>query len=150
MDSKMKSPPEKEAGQASLVFIASLVIIMASFALLVDGGRYLVMRNRARMMADASALSGASMLDIEKAQEGDFVLDPVEAYKTADARFNDNKEDSPEWADFQLAQIQVRENEIWVTITGTSTPLFGSNLGLNYSATVISSARAASGISSER
>ncbi|MCK4784487.1 MAG: Tad domain-containing protein [Desulfobacteraceae bacterium] len=150
MDKIIISKREKEAGQASIVFIASLVIIMASFALLVDGGRYLVMRNRVRMMADASALSGASMLDIEEAQKGNFNLDPVMAYHTAEQRFKDNKEDSPEWADFQLVQIQVRGNEIWVTIIGTSTPLFGSNLGLNYTATIVSSARAASGISSER
>jgi len=141
---------KKESGQTSLVFIASLVIIMAAFALLVDGGRYLVMRNRTRMLADASALSGAGMLYEEKAQEGDFVLDPVKAYKMADERFTDNKTDSPEWADFQLAEIRVVGKEIWVTVTGTSTPLFGSSLGLNYTATTVSSARAASGISSER
>ena len=146
----MISHRKKESGQTSLVFIASLVIIIAAFALLVDGGRYLVMRNRTRMLADASALSGAGMLDVEKAQEGDFVLDSVEALKMADERFNDNKTDSPEWADFQLAEIRVVGKEIWVTVTGTSTPLFGSNLGLNYTATTVSSARAASGISSER
>jgi len=144
------SPKEREIGQTSLVFIASLVIIIAAFALLVDGGRYLVMRNRARMMADASALSGAGMLDIEKAQEGDFVLDGTEAYKRAKKIFNDNIEDIPDWSDYQITQIRVSGNEIWVTITGTSAPLFGSNLGLNYSATIVSSARAATGISSER
>jgi len=71
---KIVTALKNEKGQASLVFIASLVIIMACFALLVDGGRYLVMRNRARMMADASALSGASVLDVQKAGEGTFVL----------------------------------------------------------------------------
>ena len=145
----MISRRKKESGQTSLVFIASLVIIMAAFTLLVDGGRYLVMRNRARMLADASALSGAGMLDVEKAQEGDFVLDAIDAYKMADARFTDNKADSPEWADFQV-DIRVVGKEIWVTVTGTSTPLFGSTFGLSYPATIVSSARAASGISSER
>lgn len=144
------SPRERERGQTSLVFIASLVIIIAAFALLVDGGRYLVMRNRARMMADASALSGAGMLDIEKAQEGDFVLDGTEAYKRAKKIFNDNIEDIPDWSDYQITQIRISGNEIWVTITGTSAPLFGSNFGLNYSTTIVSSGRAASGISSER
>ncbi len=146
----MMSPRERERGQTSLVFIASLVIIIAAFALLVDGGRYLVMRNRARMMADASALSGAGMLDIEKAQEGDFVLDGTEAYKRAKKIFNDNIEDIPDWSDYQITQIRISGNEIWVTITGTSAPLFGSNFGLNYSTTIVSSGRAASGISSER
>jgi len=146
----MMSPREKESGQASLVFIASLVIIMAALALLVDGGRYLVMRNRGRMMADASALSAAGMLDIEKAQEGDFVLDKTEAIKQADKIFTYNMADIPEWSDYQLTQVRVSGNEIWVTITGTSAPVFGSNFGLNYSATIVSSARAASGISGER
>lgn len=146
----MMSPKEKERGQTSLVFIASLVIIMAALALLVDGGRYLVMRNRARMMADASALSAAGMLDIEKAQDGDFVLDAFAADYHAKKIFNENMADIPEWSDYQITQIRVIGNEIWVTITGTSTPLFGSNFGLNYSVTIESSARAASGISSER
>jgi hypothetical protein len=144
------SPRERERGQTSLVFIASLVIIIAAFALLVDGGRYLVMRNRVRMMADASALSGAGMLDIEKAQEGDFVLDGTEAYKRAKKIFNDNIEDIPDWSDYQITQIRISGNEIWVSISGTSAPLFGSNFGLNYSTTIVSSARAATGISSER
>jgi hypothetical protein len=144
------SPREKEIGQASLVFIASLVIIMAAFALLVDGGRYLVMRNRVRMMADASALSAAGMLDIEKAQEGDFVLDGFAADYQAKKIFNENMADIPDWSDYQITQIRISGNEIWVTIAGTSAPLFGSNFGLNYSATIVSSARAATGISSER
>ena len=146
----MKNYRKREKGQASLVFIASLVIIMAAFTLLVDGGRYLVMRNQARMMADASALSGAGLLDIEKAQEGNFVLDVSKAREYAGTIFNDNYEDKPDWADYQLQEVRIAGNEIWVTVTGTSTPLFGSNLGLNYSVTIVSSARAASGISSER
>ena len=146
----MNNHRKRERGQASLVFIASLVIIMAAFTLLVDGGRYLVMRNRARMMADASALSGAGLLDIEKAQEGDFVLDVSEARKYALSIYDQNYLDKPDWADYQLQEVRVSGNEIWVTIAGTSTPLFGSNLGLNYSVRIVSSARAASGISSER
>jgi hypothetical protein len=146
----MKYYRRSEKGQTSLVFIASLVIIMAAFTLLVDGGRYLVMRNRARMMADASALSGAGLLDIEKAQEGSFVLDASDARNYAQSIYDQNYLDKPDWANYQLQEIRVSGNEIWVTITGTSTPLFGSNLGLNYSVTIVSSARAASGISSER
>lgn len=139
-----------EKGQTSLVFIASLVIIIGAFALLIDGGRYLVMRNRARMIADASALSGAGMLDIEEAQQGNFILETGLARGKAKGIFIENKANSPEWADFQLEEIQVQGNEIWVTVTGKSLPLFGSKWGLHYSTTIVSSARAASGISSER
>ena len=146
----MNNYRKHERGQASLVFIASLVIIMAAFTLLVDGGRYLVMRNRARMMADASALSGAGMLDVEKAQEGDFILDRDLANEYVETVYFQNYLDKPDWADYQLQEVRVSGNEIWVTIAGTSIPLFGSNLGLNYSVTIVSSARAASGISSER
>jgi len=150
MDNQMMSLRKNERGQASLVFVASLVIIMAALALLVDGGRYLVMRNRARMMADASALSGAGMLDVEKAQEGAFVLHSDLAFEQAHIIFNENINDIPVWSDYQITQVRISGYEIWVTITGTSAPLFGSNFGLNYSTTVVSSARAASGISSER
>jgi hypothetical protein len=145
---------KNERGQASLVFIASLVIIMACFALLVDGGRYLVMRNRARMMADASALSGASALDPEKAGEGTFVLqsgfDETSARGIATDIFNDNNGESPEWATYNLDSVRISGNEIWVTITGSSAPLFGSNWGISYSTTITASARAAVGISTER
>ena len=95
----MNNYRKRERGQTSLVFVASLVIIMAAFALLVDGGRYLVMRNRARMMADASALSGAGLLDVEKAQEGNFVLDVSEARKYAQSIYDQNYLDKPDWAD---------------------------------------------------
>lgn len=139
-----------ENGQASLVFVASLLIIVAALALLVDGGRYLVMRNRARMMADASTLAGASMLDIEESQKGNFCLGAVSAQDKVEETFYDNKGKSPDWADFQLTDVQIQGNVIWVTVVGKSAPLFVSNLGLNYSATVVSSARAASGISGER
>jgi hypothetical protein len=150
---KIKIASKNEKGQASLVFIASLVIIMACFALLVDGGRYLVMRNRARMMADASALSGASALDIQKAYEGNFVLqsggDEGSARGIATDIFNTNDSDSPEWANFTLEEVRVSGNEIWVTVSGSSAPLFGSNWGINYSTTITASARAAVGISTE-
>ena len=146
----MNTSIKEEMGQASLVFVVSMVIIIGAFALLIDGGRYMVMRNRARMMADASALSGASVLDIVKAMEGDFVLDSMPANDKAEDIFYKNKADSPEWAEFQLDEVRVQGNEIWVTVTGSSAPVFGSQWGLHYTTTVVSSARAATGISGER
>lgn len=149
----MNTFSQKENGQVSLVFVVSMVIIIAAFALLVDGGRYLVMRNRARMIADASALSGASILDIEEAQQGNFILDTeseVDAYFVAKDMFYDNEADSPEWAEFQLVEVRVQGSEIWVTVTGSSAPVFGSQWGLHYTTTIVSSARAATGISTER
>lgn len=150
----MNTFSQKENGQVSLVFVVSMVIIIAAFALLVDGGRYLVMRNRARMIADASALSGASILDIEEAQQGNFILvpgnDKFSAKGKATEFFHDNEADSPEWAEFQLVEVRVQGSEIWVTVTGSSAPVFGSQWGLHYTTTIVSSARAATGISTER
>jgi hypothetical protein len=145
---------KRNQGQASLVFLVSLVIIMACFALLVDGGRYLVMRNRARMMADASAYSGAGVLDMDQAHLGNFVLKQGFSDDTAEVKavdiFKKNNADSPEYTDYTLDEVRVQGNMIWVTITGRSRPLFGSKWGLNYSTTITASARAAVGISSER
>jgi len=144
-----------EKGQASLVFVASLVIILAAFALAIDGGRYLIMRSRARMMADASALSGAGVLDLEEAQKGHFVLEaggegvPVTAKEKAVDIFNANKEAGPKWTRYQI-DVRVAGNEIWVTVTGQVSPVYGSGLGLSYTTSVTSSARAAVGISHER
>jgi hypothetical protein len=151
----MNSIQCNEKGQASLVFVASMVIILAAFALVIDGGRYLVMRSRARMMADASALSGAGVLDVEEAQIGNFVLEmggagvPITARERAIDIFNANKADSPEWTNYQI-DVRVAGNQIWVTVTGQFSPVYGSGLGLTYSTSVTSSARAAVGISHER
>jgi len=140
-----------EQGQVALVFIASMVIVIAALALLIDGGRWLTMRSRARMLADASAYSGVSVVDIQQAGEGVIVLSDnyVSAKDVAIEVFNDNKASTPEYMDFDDPDITVLGNEIRVTVTGRSRSLFGSQWGLNYSATVTSSARVGWGISSE-
>jgi len=145
----IKEIKKEESGQVALVFIASMVIIIGAMALLIDGGRYLVMRSRVRMLADAAAITGVGVLDVQAAGQGNFILDGVEAYTKASENFNKNLEDSPDYADFSLDSIQVVGDQIRVTVTGSSAPLFGSQWGLNYSATVTSSARAGSGISGE-
>ncbi len=102
-------------------------------------------------MADAAALTGAGTgLDVEQAGNGNFVLDSTAAKEAAKLNFSRNQTDSPEYADFSMDEPMVSGNQIWVTVTGTSTPLFGAQWGLNYSATVVSSARAGTGISSEQ
>lgn len=147
---KAKDSTRGEKGQVALVFIASLVIIIAAMALLVDGGRYLVMRNRTRMLADAAAITGAGIMDVLEAGNGNFILDTVGADAAAKANFAKNLDDSPEYADFSMDEVRVQGNRIRITVTGRSTPLFGAQWGLNYSATVVSSARAGTGISSEK
>jgi len=143
-----------EQGQVALIFIASIVIVIAALALLIDGGRWLTMRSRARMLADASAYSGASVVDVQRAGEGDIVLSnssisSVSAKDVAIEAFTANKASTPEYMDFDDPEILVNGNEIRVTVTGRSRALFGSQWGLNYSATVTSSARAGWGISTE-
>ncbi len=140
---------KSESGQVALVFIASLVIIIGAMALLIDGGRYLVMRSRTRMLADAAAITGAGVLDVVQAGQGNFILDAYHAERKARANFTTNLDDSPDYADFSIDSVQVVGNQIRVTITGTSAPLFGARWGLNYSATVVSAARAGTGISGE-
>ena len=148
---RAKDSKKGEKGQVALVFIASMVIVIAAMALLIDGGRYLVMRNRARMMADAAVMTGAGLgLDVKEAGSGNFVLNRDDAEEAARVNFTSNQADSPEYADFSIDEVRVSGNRIWVTVTGTSTPLFGAQWGLNYSATVVSSARAGTGISTEQ
>jgi uncharacterized membrane protein len=155
VEGKMSSIKCNEKGQASLVFVASMVIILAAFALVIDGGRFLVMRSRARMMADASAISGAGAIDVDEVQQGNFVLEPGGAEDVDSAIgkavevFKINKADAPEWTNYQI-EAHVSGNQIWVTVTGQFSPVYGSGLGLTYSTSVTSSARAAVGISHER
>ena len=150
MTNNLKIRAQGEQGQVALVFIASMVIVIAALALLIDGGRYLVMRNRARMMADAAAITGAGYINVLEAGSGNFVLDGLAAEEAAEDNFTRNLNDSPEYADFSLGETRVSGNQIWVTVTGSSAPLFGSQWGLHYSTTVVSSARAGTGISSEK
>jgi glycerate-2-kinase len=140
-----------EHGQVSLVFIASMVIVIAALALLIDGGRWLTMRSRTRMLADSSAFSGASVVDLQQAGEGNIVLSDnyVTAKEVATKAFDANKASTPEYMEFDDPVIIVSGNEIKVTVTGRSRALFGSQWGLNYSATVTSAARAGWGISTE-
>ena len=145
----MKKHTLNEKGQVALVFIASMVIVIAALALLIDGGRWLTMRSRARMLADSSAYSGASVVDVQKAGEGNISLDSSLAEAVAFKTFNANRESSPEYMEFDDPGIRVSGNEIRVTVTGRSMALFGSQWGLNYSATVTSSARVGWGISTE-
>ncbi|MCK5794266.1 MAG: Tad domain-containing protein [Anaerolineales bacterium] len=147
----IKHKLSSERGQVALVFVASMVIVIAALALLIDGGRWLTMRSRARMLADASAYSGATVVDLERAGEGNIVLSDkyFTAEQVAIKAFNANKDSTPEYMDFDAPDITVRGNEIQVTVTGRSRALFGSQWGLNYSATVTSSARAGWGISTE-
>lgn len=149
----IKHKLSSERGQVALVFIASMVIVVAALALLIDGGRWLTMRSRARMLADASAYSGAAVVDIQRAGEGDIVLNDNANFITSEAvareAFNANKGSTPEYMDFDDPEILVSGNEIRVTVTGRSRALFGSQWGLNYSATVTSTARAGWGISTE-
>ena len=146
---KSKGSTQGEKGQVALVFIASMVIVIAAMALLIDGGRYLVMRTQARMMADSAAISGAGIINVVEAGNGNFILDDIGAKSAATANFTKNVDDAPEYADFSMDEPRVSGNQIWVTVTGRSAPLFGAQWGLNYSATVVSSARAGTGISSE-
>jgi len=103
------------------------------------------------MLADASAYSGAAVVDLQKAGEGDIVLstNAISAENIAIETFNANKTTTPEYMDFDVPDITILGNEIRVTITGRSRALFGSQWGLNYSTTVTSSARAGWGISTE-
>jgi Flp pilus assembly protein TadG len=142
---------QREKGQALVVFLVLFPIFIMALFVAFDLGRYLVMRNQLRLAADSAAVAGAGALDMASADSGNFILHPAWAQQRAAAAFGKvSALNSAGWMSMALGSVQVSGKEITVTVSGYSTAVFGKYLGISgYSATVTSSARAATGITAE-
>ena len=147
----IKGAPEQ--GQVGMFFVILVPVIVACFFLVVDVGRFLVMRSQARSMADMSALAGAGALNLRAAGEsGSFVLQPEWAMTRASNVFAASVGAvTHDWASYTMGGMAVDGKMIWVTVNASCESIFGGLFGVGgYSTSVTAVGRAASGITGER
>ena len=152
--SSLPDGPHHEEGQIIVAFVILIPILVMALFLSLDLGRYQIMRNQARITADAAALAAGGALDLSEAARGNFVLNETwagqRAAETVAAMQGRVSEDN--WMTISLVSIQVRGAEVEVHIRGTASTVFGNLPGLGISgfdAYVISRARAATGVDAE-
>lgn len=126
---------------------------MAAF-IVVDLGRYQILRNQVRIAADSAALAAAGALDISEASRGNFVLNPNWAESRAtDAIYNIQGMIAVDgWMQISLASLEINEDEVEVMVTGSVDTVFGGFplIGVDrIEVSLVSSARAAAGVEEE-
>jgi Flp pilus assembly protein TadG len=145
---------KSESGQVVVAFVVLIPVLIMALFISLDLGRYQIMRNQVRIAADAAALAAAGALDLSEAADGNFVLNEtwaqqraMEAVAAMKGRITEDN-----WMTISLTSIQVNGAEVEVRVNGTAATVFGSFpvLGVGgFSVSVVSKARAATGIHSE-
>jgi hypothetical protein len=143
-----------EVGQITLAFVVLLPLLVLALFIAVDLGRYQIMRNQARIAADSAALAAAGALDISKASYGTFVLNrnwaesrAADAVASIQAMIAEDP-----WMHISLSSVEIRGSEVEVWVVGGAETIFGGFplIGLDhFEASVLSSARAATGVEEE-
>jgi len=147
-------PRRSERGQAVVAFVALIPVLIMALFIVLDLGRYQIMRNQIRIAADSAALAAAGALDIQEASRGHFVLNEnwakqraIEAITSMQGRIAEDT-----WMTFSLASVRVSGAEVEVQVNGTASTIFGSFplIGVHgFNASVISRARCATGVNTE-
>ena len=147
---RLRSQPFKWV-LALIVFLVLFPIFIMALFVAFDLGRCLVMRNQLRIAADSAAVAGAGALDMAAADTGNFILHSGWAQERASDAFGEvSARNGSSWMSMALGSVLINGKEISVTVSGYSTAVFGKYLGISgYSATVTSSAWAATGITAE-
>ena len=122
-----------ESGQIVVAFVVLIPVFILALFIVLDLGRYQIMRNQIRIAADSAALAAAGSLDIREAARGNFVL-------------------NESWAQQRASEAVMAMQEVEVRVNGTASTIFGGFpligiRGLN--ASVVSSARSATGVNTE-
>ncbi len=145
---------ELEAGQITLAFVVLLPLLIMALFIVVDLGRYQILRNQVRIAADSAALAAAGALDISQASYGDFVLNRNWAEsRAADAVAaiqGTIEEDA--WMQISLTAVEVHGSEAQVMVTGGAATIFGGFplIGIeHFEVSLVSTARAATGVEEE-
>lgn len=143
-----------ESGQVLVAFVVLIPILIMALFISLDLGRYQIMRNQARITADSAASAAAGALDLSEAVKGNFVLNETWAQqRTLDAvAAMQGRISEDSWMTISLASVQVSGAEVEVRINGTASTIFGSLplLGISgFDASVVSRARAATGVDTE-
>lgn len=143
-----------ESGQIVVAFVVLIPVIILALFIVLDLGRYQIMRNQIRIAADSAALAAAGSLDIREAARGNFVLNESWAQQRASEAVTamQGRITEDDWMTISLTSVKVNGSEVEVRVNGTASTIFGSFpligiRGLN--ASVVSSARSATGVNTE-
>jgi len=143
-----------ESGQIVVAFVVLIPVFILALFIVLDLGRYQIMRNQIRIAADSAALAAAGSLDIREAAGGNFVLNESWAQQRASEAVTamQGRITEDDWMTISLTSVKVNGSEVEVRVNGTASTIFGSFpligiRGLN--ASVVSSARSATGVNTE-
>jgi Flp pilus assembly protein TadG len=143
-----------ESGQIVVAFVVLIPVFILALFIVLDLGRYQIMRNQIRIAADSAALAAAGSLDIREAARGNFVLNESWAQQRASeavaAMQGRITEDA--WMTISLTSVRVDGSEVEVGVNGTARTIFGSFplIGISgFNASVLSRARSATGVNTE-
>lgn len=142
-----------ERGQALLAFVILIPVFLLSLFIVLDLGRYQIMRNQVRIAADSAALAAAGALDTRQAGAGIFIINENWAYqRAADSLLETSTHVDEPWMTLSLLTVNVDGAEVLVRVNGEANTVFGTFplIGISgFSATAESRARAATGIDAE-
>ncbi len=145
---------KSERGQVVVAFVILIPVLIMALFISLDLGRYQIMRNQVRIAADSAATAAAGALDLAEATRGNFVLNQTWAQQRASdaVAVMQGRIAEDNWMTISLASVQVSGAEVEVRVNGTASTIFGSFpvLGIGgFNASVLSKARAATGIETE-
>ena len=148
----MRSKRLPERGQIIFPILGLFIVLILALTLVIDFGRFFLLRSRVRTIADTAALAGAGALDIRQSTTGDFTVNTMWARERTQEVYQQTLSLNPKdaWMSINLESVVVNGQMVTVTVSGTCEAIWGGLFGINnFSTSVISSARAAVGITTE-
>ena len=148
----MRSKRFSERGQIIFPILGLFIVLILALTLVIDFGRFFLLRSRVRTIADTAALAGAGALDIRQSTTGDFSLNAIWARERSQEVYQQTLSRNPKdaWMSINLESVSVDGLLVTVKVSGTCEAIWGGLFGItNFSTSVISSARAAVGITTE-
>jgi Flp pilus assembly protein TadG len=153
MGTRVIAGRRSESGQALIAFVVLIPVFILALFIVLDLGRYQIMRNQVRIAADSAALAAAGALDAREAGAGNFVVNENWAYqRAADSLLETSAHLDEPWMTLSLLAVDVEGAEVLVRVNGNASTVFGTFplIGISgFSATAESKARAATGVDVE-
>jgi Flp pilus assembly protein TadG len=140
-------------GQIEIGVLVLLPIFIFAMLIVVDFGKYIILRNQVKIHADSAALAAATATDIYKATASKtFVIDQpwgeTRARDGVQYAIDQNPQDY--WMEITIDSVNVSGNYVEVQVTGRCATSWAKYLGVGqWSATVTARARMAAGITSD-
>jgi uncharacterized membrane protein len=140
----------KEKGQTNVMFLNMVFIILFCMVIVVDFGRYIVLKNQTKALADSMALAAASSWDLAAFQTSkgtSVTLSDAFAQERAGNVFSENaSHEQASWLSF-TSNVSVQGDRVVVTVTGTANTIFAGIVGVSgWTATSTSTGRIVAGI----